>query len=119
MDKGQGEAGAGVAQESGSRSPEEIREDIAQTREEMGDTVQALAHKSDVKAQAQHKVDEVEQRVGAKRDEFTRRAHDATPDSAGQAAGQAKAVAQGNPVTFIAAGTFVAGLVIGRLSSRR
>lgn len=36
-----------------SREPEEIREDIEQTREELGDTVAAMAEKTDVKQQAQ------------------------------------------------------------------
>src|SRR5207248_8253961 len=32
-----------------SREPQEIREDIEQTRTELGETVEALAHKTDVK----------------------------------------------------------------------
>jgi hypothetical protein len=34
------------------RSPEEIRDDIEQTREELGDTAAAVAEKADVKKQA-------------------------------------------------------------------
>lgn len=34
------------------KAPEELRREIEQTREELGDTVQALAEKTDVKAQA-------------------------------------------------------------------
>jgi hypothetical protein len=41
------------------RSPEQIRADIDKTREELGDTVEALAGKTDVKAQANAKVEEV------------------------------------------------------------
>ena len=37
---------------SETRSPEEIRRDIEETRGELGDTVEALAAKADVKAQA-------------------------------------------------------------------
>lgn len=36
-----------------SREREEIREDIEQTREELGETVAAVAEKTDVKQQAQ------------------------------------------------------------------
>jgi F0F1-type ATP synthase assembly protein I len=36
-----------------SRDPEEIRDDIEETREELGDTVAAMAEKTDVKQQAQ------------------------------------------------------------------
>ena len=35
------------------REPEEIREEIEQTREELGDTVATMAKKTDVKQQAQ------------------------------------------------------------------
>lgn len=38
------------------RSAHEIRADIEQTRQEMGETVEALAAKTDVKAQAQERV---------------------------------------------------------------
>lgn len=44
-----------------ARTPEEIRADIARTREQLGDTVEALAHKTDVKAHAHAKVEEVRQ----------------------------------------------------------
>ena len=43
--------------ESGERTPEQIRADIEQTRQELGDTVEALAAKTDVKAQAAARVD--------------------------------------------------------------
>jgi hypothetical protein len=45
------------------RGPGEIREDIEQTREELGETVEALAAKTDVKAQARAKVQETKQRA--------------------------------------------------------
>jgi hypothetical protein len=51
----------------GPRDPEEIREDIAATRDELGDTVEALAAKTDVKAHAQAKVEDVKQQAQAKR----------------------------------------------------
>ena len=43
------------------RSPEQIRADIDATREELGDTVEALAEKTDVKAQAKAKVEDVKE----------------------------------------------------------
>jgi Protein of unknown function (DUF3618) len=50
---------------TGQQTPEEIRRDIEQTRRELGDTVDALSHKADVKAQARQKKDELQQRVAA------------------------------------------------------
>jgi hypothetical protein len=35
--------------------PDELRRDIAETRERLGDTVEALSHKVDVKAQARER----------------------------------------------------------------
>lgn len=48
-------AGAGTA---GPDSEAELREDIARTREQLGDTVEALAAKTDIKARAQQKAAE-------------------------------------------------------------
>ncbi|MBB1029506.1 DUF3618 domain-containing protein [Dietzia sp. SLG310A2-38A2] len=45
-------------------SAEEVEADIARTREELAHTVDELTRKLDVKAQAQHKKQEVKDRVG-------------------------------------------------------
>jgi hypothetical protein len=45
------------------KTPEEIRAEIEATREQLGDTVEALAEKTDVKAQAQAKAEEVKRGV--------------------------------------------------------
>lgn len=44
---------------------DEIEADIERTREQLGETVEALAAKFDVKAQAQHKVHDATQRARA------------------------------------------------------
>ena len=41
-----------------TQDPEQIKRQIDATREELGDTVEALAAKTDVKAQAKRKVEE-------------------------------------------------------------
>ncbi len=43
---------------------EEIESDIARTRENLGNTVDELTQKLDVKAQAQHKVHDIKERAG-------------------------------------------------------
>jgi Protein of unknown function (DUF3618) len=48
-----------------TREPEQIREEIEDTREELGDTVAALAEKSDIRAHARKKLEEAS--VTAKR----------------------------------------------------
>ena len=45
------------------QTPEEIRREIERTRSELGDTVEALSHKADVKEQARQKKTEVQERV--------------------------------------------------------
>ena len=47
------------------QTPEEIRREIERTRQELGETVDALSHKADVKEQARLKKKEVQQRVSA------------------------------------------------------
>ena len=82
--------------------PEVLREEIAQTREELGDTVAALTEKSDVKAQA-----------SAKADELKAKAQEATE--------AARVQAQDNPMPFIlaAAGALMVLVVLRRLRRRR
>jgi Protein of unknown function (DUF3618) len=50
---------------SRQQTPEELRREIEQTRRELGDTVDALSHKADVKEQARLKKEEVQQHVSA------------------------------------------------------
>jgi type VI protein secretion system component VasF len=45
------------------QTPEELRSEIERTRRELGDTVDALSRKADVKQQARQKKEEVQQRV--------------------------------------------------------
>ena len=45
------------------QTPEELRREIERTRQELGETVDALSHKADVKEQARLKKEEVRQQV--------------------------------------------------------
>jgi hypothetical protein len=60
-------SGTPVGEEQNGRTPEQIRADIEDTRRDLGDTVEELAAKTDVKAQAQAKADEIKQNVAEKR----------------------------------------------------
>jgi ElaB/YqjD/DUF883 family membrane-anchored ribosome-binding protein len=100
------------------RSPDEIREDIEQTRHELGETVEALAAKTDVKARAHEKLDEVKHRLSGHKETIAGKASAAAPESAGQAAEQAKAVARDHPMPVAIAGAVLAGFILGRLTSR-
>ena len=121
MDQAEGEGRSAVTSEAENeqRSPEELREEIAQTRQELGDTVEALAEKSDVKAQAKERAASVKESAMQKKDEFVSRAKDATPDSASAGAQQVVSTIQRDPVPFTGIAVFAAGLLVGWLVGRR
>jgi ElaB/YqjD/DUF883 family membrane-anchored ribosome-binding protein len=85
--------------------PDRIREEIVQTRLEMGETVDALGYKADVKARAKDRVVGVKDRVVG-----------ATPDSGDvkQHARRAKSVAEENPLG-LAVGALAVGFLAGML----
>jgi Protein of unknown function (DUF3618) len=90
--------------------PSTIRQDIEQTRAEMGDTVEALGYKTDVKTRTK---DAIAGKVGSAKAKMS----GATPDAGDvkQKAGRAKGIAEENPLGLAigaAAVGFVAGLLI-------
>lgn len=108
-----------------------IREDIEETRERMGDTVDALAYKADVKTRAKESVsdkvssvkekvvgakDSVSESVGGAKDSVTGTVSDRTPDGdqVKQQAKRAVGVAQENPLG-LALGSVAVGFVAGML----
>jgi ElaB/YqjD/DUF883 family membrane-anchored ribosome-binding protein len=99
--------------------PQQLREEIERTRLDLGDTVAALAEKTDVKARARDKVAEVRQNVNDRRTELVGRARESSPDGASSAATQVREKAQQNPVHAAAIGAFVGGFLLGRITSRR
>lgn len=114
-----------ATQDEGTRDPAEIREEIEETRGELGETVAAVAEKTDVKKQAQDKKDELKEQASAKAEEAKAKAQElgekakqAAPDSAGEGVAQAQRFAQENPLPVAAAGAFLAGLLLGRMLYR-
>ena len=67
MDEAARTSGTPVGDEQSGRTPDQIRVDIEETRQDLGDTVEQLAAKTDVKAHAQAKVEDVKQEAQAKR----------------------------------------------------
>ena len=97
--------------------PRAIRTEIEETRERMGDTVDALAYKADVKTRAKEsvsdKVDSLKSKVTGAKDSVS----DSTPSGGDVKAGARKTVgiAQENPLGLAigaAAIGFVAGMLI-------
>ncbi len=106
-------------EESQQRSPEEIRAEIEHTREALGDTVEALTEKADVKGQAKDRIASIKDTAQHKKAEFASRAREATPESAGAGAQQVASTVSRQPVPFTAAGAFAAGVLVGWLFGRR
>lgn len=97
-----------------AKTPAEIRGEIDQTREELGDTAEALAEKTDVKAQAKAKVDEVKSQAKAKVEEIKAKAAEAAPESPQEGVQQAQALAKQNPRPLAIAGAVVVLFLLWR-----
>jgi hypothetical protein len=108
-----------TAQQQQPEDPAELRADIERTRQDLGDTVAALAEKTDVKARAKDKVSEVRQNVTDKKTELMGKARESSPDGANSAAVQVRSKAQENPVPTAALAAFVGGFLFGRITKRR
>jgi len=85
-------------------SPERLRAEIDETRRDLGDTVEALAEKTDVKARAEDRVNEIKSDVKAK-----------TPDSAQDVVAKVRS----NPMPLVAIGALAFVYWLGRRSGSR
>ena len=113
MDQEPGTSGASMTDADG---PEQIREQIEATREELGDTVEALAAKTDVKAQTKRKVDETKASIADKKADLLGKARGASPDAAVSAASGAGQKARENPLPVAVAGAFALGFLAAWLT---
>jgi len=98
------------------QDPSQIREEIEQTRGEMGDTVDALAHKADVKSRVRESFAERRERLRAQMMGTKSRIGGATPEGeqVREGARQAAGVAEENPIG-LALGGVAAGFLAGML----
>ncbi len=98
------------------QDPSQIREEIEQTRSEMGDTVDALAHKTDVKSRVKESFTDKKERLRNQMMGTSSRISEATPETeqVKQGARQAVGVAEENPIG-LALGGVAAGFLAGML----
>jgi peptidoglycan hydrolase CwlO-like protein len=118
MGEEQGQVGTSV--ENDQKSPEELRREIEKTRQDLGDTAAALAEKTDIRARAKVKLDDLKRTVADKKQSLAQSSGGGegtagAAAAAGQAATQAKAKARENPVATAALGAFAVGFVLGRI----
>ena len=120
MDQDARTAGPPVDREPAERdrTPEEIRADIERTRREVGDTAEALAAKTDVKARASERIDEIKANVRDKADHL-KPSGGSTGQSGADAGAQLVAKVRANPAPVALGSAVVFGFLIGRLAGRR
>ena len=108
------------------RDPDAIREEINRTREDMGETLDALSAKLDVKGQAKAKADQAKTQAKAKADQAKAHAQTVVSQAKGQtqtlvsqARERAQAVYRRQPAAVIAGAgaalAIIAGLVFRRV----
>jgi len=109
------------------KSAAQLRAEINDVREDLGDTAAALAAKTDVKARARDKADELKRTATGKKDDLLSkvgRSPTAGNGSSPAASGGSSAVtelttkAKQNPVLVAAAGALIGGFALGRLTRR-
>lgn len=98
------------------QEPSQIREEIEETRAEMGDTVDALAYKTDVKTRVKESISDKRERLISQVQGTTHKVGEATPDGQQVKAGaqQAVGVAHENPLG-LAIGGIAAGFLAGMM----
>lgn len=117
-DEDSGQTQHPVADQS-DKSPDELERDIEATRGELGETVDALAQKADVKAQVTEKLDQRKGQLRAKQEELKQKLSSGDGEDGGpsaeqlkHAAGQVAQRADEQPRAFIA-GAFTVGVAVG------
>lgn len=98
------------------QEPSQIREEIEETRAEMGDTVDALAYKTDVKTRMKESISDKRERLITQVQGTTGKVGEAAPDGrqVKEGAQQAVGVAQENPLG-LAIGGLAAGFLAGMM----
>jgi len=106
------------------KSAAQLRAEIEDVRADLGDTAAALAAKTDVKARAREKTDELKRAATERKDDLLSKVGRSPSNGAsssegvGSAMTRAKTTARQNPVLVAAIGSLIGGFAIGRLTRR-
>jgi hypothetical protein len=124
MGEGQGQDRTQLSDDPEQRAAE-LRTEIEDVREDLGDTAAAIAAKTDVKARARERVQEIKQAASGRKDELLSKVgHDGGGGSgevaskAGTGVERLRETARRNPVPTAAIGAIVGGFLLGRLTRR-
>lgn len=98
------------------QDPDAIRHEVEHTREQMGETIDALGYKADVKTRTKERIGDTVEGVKERMGMATSKVSDATPDTeqVKQGARRAAGVAQENPLG-LAVGAMATGFLAGML----
>jgi len=98
------------------QDPDAIRHEVEHTREQMGETIDALGHIADVKGRAKERIGDTVEGVKERMGMTSGKVSDATPGAAQvkQGARRAAGMAQENPMG-LAAGAIAVGFLAGML----
>lgn len=96
----------------------EVRQEIERTRDDLGDTIEALAAKADVKARAQERVHATTAAARARMAGVTGRVREVTPEPLRGAAGRVGEQARRRPGLVAGAGAVATALLVLRRISR-
>ncbi|MFE9928486.1 DUF3618 domain-containing protein [Streptomyces sp. NPDC005533] len=113
----------------GTPTPEELREQVEHTRDELGQTIEALAAKADVKAQAKERTAAVKEQaaektalvadqIRAQTQHAAQLVKDTTPDPVLHKAGQVAEAARAHRKPLLAAGVALLVLLLVRRGRR-
>jgi ElaB/YqjD/DUF883 family membrane-anchored ribosome-binding protein len=108
-----------VSEQQQQRTPEEIRSEIEETREDLADTAAALAYKADVKARAHDRVEEVKADLRVRMGGIKSTVSEKTPDTPGEAVTSARTTVEQNPVQTAAVAAALLGFTLGFLIAKR
>jgi Protein of unknown function (DUF3618) len=108
------------------QSAEQLRADIEDVRADLGDTAAALAAKTDVKARAREKADELKRTATGKKDDLLSKVRRSPSSGNGTATSgggpstltQVKTKARQRPVLTASLGALIGGFALGRLTRR-
>jgi hypothetical protein len=104
------------------KTTEALEEDIERTRQELGETIEALVAKTDVKARVQHRATEVTANLRSKAEATIGKARGQTRGAQEKVAGhgpEAQASREVLVYTAVAAASFTGALVLAWLAFRR
>jgi Protein of unknown function (DUF3618) len=99
---------------TGTKDPDQLQAEIEETRRELGDTVEALAQKTDVKAHARRRIEQTKAAAVEKRDRIVGKAKEASPDQAASIASQIPQKAREHPLPLVLLGGIALGFLAGR-----